>query len=123
MFSLDPTNPVISFCLEGTRAEFEGRIAAARQLYQQAWEAARDDFEACVAAHYCARHQPDPRVSLHWNLAALAHADAVGDERVRNFYPSLYLNLGYSYELLGDLARARDYYDRAADLGFPHRPA
>ncbi len=50
-------NPVIKLCAEGTRAEFEGRIEDARTLYMQAWEASKDDYEACVAAHYVARHQ------------------------------------------------------------------
>lgn len=31
----------------------------------------------------------------------MARAKAVGDERVDSFYPSLYLNLGQSYEALG----------------------
>ncbi len=53
-------NPVIKLCLEGTHAEFEGRIEFTHALYQQAWEASRDDYEACVAAHYVARFQTNP---------------------------------------------------------------
>ncbi len=118
---MDLDNPVIKLCAEGTRAQFEGRIEAARTLYVQAWEAARDDYEACVAAHYVARHQERHQDTLHWNREALARAEAVGDERVKSFYPSLYLNMGQSYEALGDRAEASRYYGLAAGLGVVHQ--
>ncbi|MBI3189769.1 MAG: hypothetical protein HYZ33_03880, partial [Ignavibacteriales bacterium] len=95
---MDLDNPVIQLCMDGARAEFEHRIEAARSLYQQAWEAHSDDYEACIAAHYVARFQETPAETLRWNQIALDHANAVHDERVKDFYPSLYLNLGCSYE-------------------------
>jgi tetratricopeptide (TPR) repeat protein len=117
---MDPNNPVIKLCAEGMRAEFQGRFGDARELFLQAWDTSTDDFEACVAAHYVARHQESPQEALHWNQEALARADAVADERVRGFYPSLYLNLGLSHEVLGDPVEARRYYtladERIADL-------
>ena len=76
---------------------------------------AQDDYEACIAAHYVARHQPSFEENLRWNQESLARAEAVGDERVRDFYPSLLLNLGHSYEILGDAAEARKYYDLAVE--------
>jgi tetratricopeptide (TPR) repeat protein len=118
---MDLDNPVIQLCIAGTRAEYEGRVGDARELYSQAWQAARNDFEACVAAHYVARHQDDPQAALHWNQVALARAEAVGDERVWDFYPSLYVNLGRAHENLGNLAEARRYYQLAADLGLVHQ--
>jgi tetratricopeptide (TPR) repeat protein len=118
---MDTNNPVIKFCVEGTQAEFRGQIGEARALYQQAWAAAQDDFDACVAAHYMARHQDDPEESLHWNQVALDRAKAVADSRVQEFYPSLYLNMGQSFELLGDLDEAKRYYDLAAELGVIHQ--
>lgn len=114
---MDVNNPVIKLCIAGTQAEFAGRIEDARALYRQAWDAAQDDFEACVAAHYVARHQANLQETLRWNLEALARAEAVGDARVAPFYPSLYLNLGRSYELLGEEEEARRYYDLAAEFG------
>jgi hypothetical protein len=93
----------------------------ARALYQQAWEVAQDDFEACIAAHYVARHQADPVQRLHWNQIALDRANAVGDDRVLAFYPSLFLNMGQSFELLGNPDEARRYYDQAAELGVTHQ--
>ena len=118
---MDTNNPVIKLCMEGTRAEFEHRLDDARLLYQQAWEARADDYDACIAAHYVARFQKTPEVTLHWNQIALNHANAVHNERVKDFYPSLYLNLGQSYEALGDQVNAQKYYQLAADLGVPHQ--
>ena len=118
---MDINNPVIELCMEGTRAEFEHRLDDARQLYLQAWEIRADDYDACIAAHYVARFQETPEETLRWNQAALEHANAVDDERIKDFYPSLYLNLGQSYEALGDQLNAQKYYQLAADLGVPHQ--
>ena len=117
---IDTTNPVVRLCMDGARAEFEHRIDDARILYQQAWDARTDDYGACIAAHYVARFQESPEESLRWNQLALSHAEAVNDERVKEFYPSLYLCLGKSYEELGDKANAEKYYNLAAELGIIH---
>jgi tetratricopeptide (TPR) repeat protein len=111
---LDPDNPVVKLCVAGMQAEAEGRFQQARDLFEQAWAASQDDFEACVAAHYLARHQESPAEMLRWNRAALEHARSAGDDRVRGFYPSLYLNLGWSHESLGDREEAGRFYDLAA---------
>ena len=119
---MDINNPVIKLCMEGTRAEFEHRIDDAKELYFQAWGARTDDYEACIAAHYAARFQKTPEETLQWNQTALDHANAVPDGRVKDFYPSLYLNLGQSYEALDDQVNAQKYYQLAVDLGVPHQP-
>ena len=118
---MDTSNPAIQLCIAGTRAEFEHLPEVARSLYQQAWEARSDDYEACIAAHYVARFQASPAESLRWNQIALQHANAIKDERVKDFYPSLYLNLGQAHENLGDQVEAQRYYNLAADLGFIHQ--
>jgi len=118
---MDLTNPVITLCMEGIRAEFEHRIDDARRHYQQAWEARTDDYDACIAAHYVARFQKTLEGSLTWNHLALEHAYAVRDERVRDFFPSLYLSLGHSYKLLGGKVQAQRYYRLAAELGVVHQ--
>lgn len=118
---MDLNNPIIILCVDGSRAEFEGRVADAKVCYQQAWDSAQNDYEACIAAHYVARHQATPAETLHWNQIALERADAVADERVQEFYGSLYLNLGHSYELVGDQGAAQHYYALAAELGFVHQ--
>lgn len=122
MFYMDTANPVIQLCIQGAFAEFERRTEDARALYQQAWNLHADDYEACIAAHYLARFQDSPEETLHWNKVALEHANAVNDGRVRDFYPSLYLNLGRSHEILGNQDKAQRYYDLAAELGAIHLP-
>jgi hypothetical protein len=119
---MDTTNPIIQLCIQGARAEFEHRLDDARAFYQQAWELHSDDYEACIAAHYLARFQDSPEKSMYWNRVALEHATAVNDERVKEFYPSLYLNMGYSHEVLGNDKEAKKYYKLAAELGVIHQP-
>jgi tetratricopeptide (TPR) repeat protein len=112
---MDPNNPVMQLCAAGMTAEAEGRGADAKALFEQAWEESRDDFDACVAAHYVARHQATLDDELDWNRKALERANLVADDRVRGFYPSLYLNLAHSLEKLGRTAEAREFYATAAD--------
>jgi tetratricopeptide (TPR) repeat protein len=119
---MDTNNPVIQLCQQGTRAEFGGRSEQARSLYQQAWEIAQTDYEACIAAHYLARFQATPEETLHWNKEALDRANRVNDDSVSEFFPSLYLNLGHSYEMLGNQAEAQRCYNLAAQLGAVHQP-
>lgn len=111
---IDPDNPVVRLCARGMQAECEGSNDVARRLFERAWAERTDDYDACIAAHHLARHQDSSQDILRWNQVALHHADAVGDERVRGFYPSLYLNLGHSYEQLGDPDQATRYYQLAA---------
>ena len=115
MIPIDPDNPVVRLCAEGMQLEQARRVDEARTTFDRAWTEARDDFEACIAAHFVARHEPDPVRSLAWNEEALKRARAVGQDRVSGFLPSLYLNLGYSHELLGALDRARSFYRKADD--------
>lgn len=117
---MNTDNQVFQLCIKGIRAEYEGRVEDARAFYWQAWEIAKDDSEICVAAHYVARFQESNEEKLRWNEIALDHAKAAKDESVQGFFPSLYLNMGQSYELLGNQAEAKRYYDLAASLGFPH---
>jgi hypothetical protein len=113
-------NPVVKLCIEGSRAEYERRPDEARALYWQAWQSASNDYEACIAAHYVARFQPGPKEILYWNQEALNRANLVDNESVREFYPSLYLNMGHSYELLDDPIEAKRFFDLAAGLGYAH---
>jgi len=88
----------------------------ARALYENWWtEATRagDRYQACVAAHFMAHEHDEPEAQLNWHLRALRAADAVDDERVRAFYPSLYANVGEVYLRLGNLPQARAHIDKA----------
>jgi tetratricopeptide (TPR) repeat protein len=109
---MDPDNPVVKLCAQGIELEMKGRRDEARALYLQAWELRQDDVDACIAAHYLARHQESLAETLRWNELALTHAIRASADSVRSFYPSLYLNLGKSYEDLGDSSKARELYEQ-----------
>ncbi|MGW1057347.1 hypothetical protein [Micromonospora rubida] len=112
---MDLGNPVLKLCQDGMRAEAERRPADARALFEQAWAGRTDDYDACVAAHYLARQQDYPEEILRWNQEALRHADAVGDDRLAAFYPSLHVSVAMAYERLGNTVAARAAFDRAAE--------
>jgi len=109
---MDPNNPVVKLCAQGIDVEMKGHRDEARSLFLRAWELRQDDVDACVAAHYLARHQDTPAETLRWNELALTHALSAPTDSIRSFYPSLYLNLGKSYEDLGDSSRARELYEQ-----------
>ncbi|MFJ9077398.1 hypothetical protein ACIRO3_19480 [Streptomyces sp. NPDC102278] len=111
---MNPENTVVRLCTRGMTAEGEGRDADAEALFRQAWDAATDDYEACVAAHYLARRQPTPEDTLYWNRVCLARADRVGDERVRAFYPSLHGAIARAHLELGRPDEARPHFEAAA---------
>jgi len=119
---MDTNNPIIALCISGSQAELEGRRNDAYALYTQAWTLAQDDYEACIAAHYMARTVTNPQEVFRWNQEALHRADAALDERVQSFYPSLYLNMGHSHEILGEQAEAERFYALAGALGAVHQP-
>jgi len=111
---MDPDNAIVKLCAAGMAAEAEGRGADAKALFEQAWEASHDDYEASIAAHYVARHQATPQATFEWNERALLRAQAIGDERVRDFLPSLHLNYAHSLEQLGRTREACEQYGLAA---------
>lgn len=93
----DLENPVMQLCAAGMQVD--GEPIKALALFERAWDARRDDFDASVAAHFVARHQATPAATLEWNARALRHADAITDARVASLLPSLCLNLAESYRI------------------------
>ena len=110
--AIDPANPVVVLCAAGMA--LEGTPEEAKRLFEQAWAARRDDFDAAVAAHFLARHQPTAADTLHWNALAVRHAEAVRDGRAAGLLASLYLNLGEALANIGDRAAAGAAVRRAA---------
>jgi len=108
---IDPKNPVVLLCAAGM--ERDGEPDEARRLFQQAWDARRNDYDAAIAAHYLARHQLSPHETLRWNSLAVTHAERVADGRTTELFPSLYLNLASSLTALGRLDEARAIIARA----------
>ena len=112
---MDARNPIIQLCMQGVEAESAARFTEACTYFEQAWRAATDDVEACIAAHYIARTKTDPYEALWWNQVALARADKHRDEpRVRAFYASLHVSLGMAHEKLGQIGIARLHFERAS---------
>ena len=101
---IDGDGVVARLCAAGMAVD--GDAVAAGALFQQAWDARSDDYDASIAAHFLARHQPSLDDSLRWNRVAAEHAEAVTDERARPLLASLYLNLADSYLALGHAAQA-----------------
>ncbi|WP_106401105.1 hypothetical protein [Actinocorallia populi] len=112
---MNPDNPVVVLCSQGMQAEAEGRDDDARDLFRQAWETAADDYEACIAAHYLARHQPTAHDTLHWNQECLKRADRVADDRVKGFYASLHLNIAHAHRDLDSPEQTREHFTLAAE--------
>ena len=110
---IGPTNPVVALCAEGMA--MEGTPAEARRLFEQAWAIRRDDYDAGIAAHFIARHQPTPADVLHWNTLAVRHAEVVPNGRAAEIMASLYLNLGDAHANVGDVAAGAEAVRRAAD--------
>lgn len=108
---IDPNNAVVLLCAAGM--ERDGVPEEARRLFQQAWDARRDDYDAAIAAHYVARHQATPADTFHWNSLAVTHAERVTDGRAAELFPSLYLNLADSLVALMRFDEARDVIARA----------
>lgn len=112
---IDSENPVVKYCGQGIEMELKGDTTKALELYMKAWEIKRTDYEACIAAHYIARLQTDYEKALLWNQESLNYAKKVNDESVYVFLPSLYLNIGKSYEELGNKDEAKKSYQSGFD--------
>lgn len=107
-------NAVMGLCAKGMELEGVGQPEEAFKLFKSAWDQSIDDFERCIAAHYVARHQNSPSDSLQWNQEALDCAMRVEDDRVLEFFASLYLNLGKAKEETGNKEGAKQLYESAA---------
>jgi len=117
---IDPTNPVVALCAAGMVCD--GAPGEARHLFEQAWSARRDDYDAAIAAHYLAREQPTPLLTLDWNMRAVEHCERVTDDRAVELLPSLYLNLADSLLQVRRWEEARLIAERAAE-SLPRLPA
>lgn len=101
----DPDNVVIALCVAGMSCE--GTPEEAKKLFERAWDKRSNDFEAAIAAHYLARHQPTPSDKLRWDTLAVEHAERVPDDGANELFPSLYLNLADSLMVEGRIDDAR----------------
>ncbi|WP_336516488.1 rRNA adenine methyltransferase [Pollutibacter soli] len=112
----NPENKINRLCAEGMSAEAAGDPLLARNLFQKAWDESENDFEKFVAAHYLARQQNSVEEKLKWDLVSLRFALKTGEEYVRQWLPSLYLNIGKGYEQLEDIGSAKRAYHSASSF-------
>ena len=91
---MDVDNPVVQLCIIGTQAEFQHKVGEAKAFYEQAWQIQTNDYEACIAAHYMARHQTDPKVEFDWNQKALEYALVSNDDLVSSLSSLLIFEYG-----------------------------
>lgn len=115
---MDVSSRAAQLCIEGTRAEFEGRIDDARECYSRAWDTAATPYEQAIAAHYVAHLEPSPDEALRWHRLALEHAES--DDRADEFMGSLLVSLGGAYEGLGMHEEAARYFGLASRRGVHH---
>lgn len=100
-----------------------GDRPGARALLLTLWHELADDAAArCVLAHYLADTHDDPHEVLQWDERALQAAEGLTDAALkrlhpnlslREFCPSLHLNLGEARRVVGDLAGARASAEQA----------
>lgn len=108
----------MSLCAEGAGLEFRGDLAAARRTYREAWEAAQDDIDRCVAAHYVGHLTDDLELQLNWHRDALGFANQCDQSEVAGYYPSLYACMARSLRRLGREREAEPLARVAEELGF-----
>lgn len=111
----DPANKVVQLCSEGMNAEFQGKLVESEALFNQAWESASDNFESFIAAHYKARRSKSLEDKLKWNLESYHLANTIEGNGMKKYMPSLCLNVGKSYEDLGQINEAVQYYQSGMD--------
>lgn len=117
---MDTKNKVTELCLKGTRAEFEGKKELALEIYKQAWEISKSDYEYSMSAHYLGhiyQIYENTQESFYWHEKALEFALLSDSPEIKNFLPSLYLNMGRVYESQGKISESKNYYNLAIKYG------
>lgn len=109
-----PNNNIVKLCLQGIGLEEKDRQEEAGELFLQAWNEAKYDFEKFIAAHFVARHQKNVSDKLKWLETALQLALKINDDSVRSAFPGLYLSIARCCEDLGDPEQAKKNYELAA---------
>jgi rifampin ADP-ribosylating transferase len=109
-----PSNHVVKLCLQGMELENSGQPAEARQVFLNAWDAAANDSERFIAAHYVARHQESVAGRVEWLETGLRLASTLDNESVTSAFPPLHAKLAEGYETLGFPGRAAEHRALAA---------
>ena len=117
----NPNNPIVKLCLQGMVQEDLQKPEEAINLFLQAWNEAKYDFEKFISAYYVARHQSNVIDKLKWLETTLNFALKINDDSVKSAFPALYLNIAKCYEDLKDSENAKKNHDLATL--FKYKPA
>lgn len=114
--SNDPTQTTrIRLLLErGRTFNSAGDVGAARPLFVEAWELARqagEDYYAVDAAHMLGICETKD-ASLMWSNRAMEAAEASGDPRAREWLGPLYNNTGWTYHDAGEYEKALERFEK-----------
>lgn len=112
---MEEANLIAISCNKGLALERKGDHRGATIIYAMAWGNAINDTEKCIAAHFVARIQESLHGTLHWNLESLRYAQLVKSNDIKTYLPSLYFNIGTSYEALDNQIDANKFFDLAVD--------
>jgi hypothetical protein len=114
----NPNNNVVKLCLQGMGMEDNGKPEEAAKLFLHAWDAATNDFEKFLAAHYVARHQKNVSDKLKWLETALRCALKINDDSVKSAFPSLYQSIAKCYHELNEPEKAKAHDELAASFKY-----
>ncbi len=115
--ALDLHTPVARIrCLleRGRTYNSAGKAEAARPLFLEAWELARnarEDYHAVDAAHMLGICESKD-ASLMWNNRAMEAAEASDDPRAQGWLGALYNNTGWTHHDSGEYERALELFEK-----------
>ncbi|MFW0783851.1 hypothetical protein AAFP35_04970 [Gordonia sp. CPCC 206044] len=107
---------VLELCQRGVSAESVGLFADAAAAYRNAWDAAEEPFEQCVAAYHLARTQSSADKRLEWSQSALDFALACDPGSVRDLLPTVQVAAAAAARDSGQSDTAQRWYREAAEL-------
>jgi len=107
----EPNNVVVKLCMQGMNFEDSGNVDDAANMFNEAWQVAKDDYERFIAAYFLARQQNKIADKLKWMETSLKCAQNINDDNVKSAYTTLYLNIAKCYEELCDSDNAKRNYE------------
>lgn len=113
---MDFSNQIVQLCAAGIEAESHECFREARVLFLQAWIKSTDDREACIAAHYVARHQADLEDALRWHQLALARLTVAAehDDAMLPWFALYHANVAKAHAELGERESAHHHFTMAS---------
>jgi rifampin ADP-ribosylating transferase len=109
-----PDNHIVQLCLRGMAMEGQGKLEEAADVFQQAWQEGRNDFEKFIVAYFVARQQKDVADQLKWLQTAVYCAEQINNVATRSALPLLYSNLAVCFAAMGNQTEANKCTESAA---------